>query len=77
MIFPVSNVFLDSFSNLFSFAFFKLWLSLFLNKKNNENNGAEGAEREEKQKIVLTSPHYPQTINFDLSWMSLDTLGRP
>ena len=57
MIFPVSNVFLDSFSNLFSFAFFKLWLSRFLNKQNNENNGAEGAEREEgKKNKKLSSP---------------------
>ena len=80
MIFPVCDVFLDLFSNLFCFAFFKLWLSLLLNRQNNENNGAERAEREEEKKnkkISSTPPLYPQTINFDLSWMSLDTLGRP
>ena len=46
---PMYNVFLDLFSNLFSLVFFKLWLFVLLNMQNNENN-YEGAERKERKK---------------------------
>ena len=44
------DLFLDSFSNLFSLIFYcKLWLFLLLNMQNNENTYEE-ADREERKK---------------------------